>query len=56
MMKYFCIETVNHLRSYQGMSTKNLQRSLDVTLACKLTLVYGKYHLMMLHRQLAMTR
>ena len=39
MMKYFCIETVNHLRSYQGMSTKNLQRSLDVTLACKLTLV-----------------
>ena len=55
MMKYFCIETVNHLRSYQGMSTKNLQRSLDVTLACKLTLVYGKYHLMMLHRQLAMS-
>ena len=55
MMKYFCIETVNHLRSYQGMSTKNLQRSLDVTLACKLTLTYGKYHLMMLHRQLAMS-
>ena len=55
MMKYFCIETVNHLRPYQGMSTKNLQRSLDVTLACKLTLTYGKYHLMMLHRQLSMS-
>jgi hypothetical protein len=37
------------------MSTKFLQRALDVTLACKLTLVYGKYHLMMLHRQLAMS-
>ena len=55
MMKYFCIETVNHLRSYQGMSTKNLQRSIDVTLACKLTLVYSQYHLMMPHRQSAMS-
>ena len=55
MMKYFCIETVNHLRPHQEMSTKYLQRSLDVTLACKLTLTYGKFHLMMLHRQLAMS-
>ena len=55
MVKYFSIETVNHLRPHQGMSTKFLQRALDVTLACKLTLVYGKYHLMMLHRQLAMS-
>lgn len=54
-MNYFCIETVNHLRPHQGMSTKYLQRSHDVTLACKLTLTYGKYHLMMLHRQLAMS-
>ncbi len=54
-MKYFCIETINHLRPHQGMSTKYLQRALDVTLACKLTLAYGKYHMMMLHRQLAMS-
>ena len=54
-MNYFCIETVNHLRPHQGTSTKYLQRSHDVTLACKLTLTYGKYHLMMLHRQLALS-
>ena len=37
------------------MSERHLQRSFDVTLACKLTFTYGKYHLMMLHRQLAMS-
>lgn len=37
------------------MSPKYQQRALDVMLACKLTLVYAKYHLMMLHRQLAMS-
>ena len=52
---YFSKKTVCHLKIHQGMSTRHLQRALDVTLACKLTLTYGKYHLMMLHRQLAMS-
>jgi hypothetical protein len=47
--------TTSHLRLQMGMSEHHLQRSFDVTLACKLTLTYGKYHLMMLHRQLAMS-
>ena len=37
------------------MSIRYQRRALDVTLACKLTHVYGKYHLAMLHRQLAMS-
>ena len=37
------------------MSVRHQQRAFDVTLACKLTHVYGKYHLAMLHRQLAMS-
>jgi len=52
---YFSEITVDHLRLQQTMSKKHQLRSQDVTLACKLTLVYGKYHLMMLHRQLAMS-
>lgn len=47
--------TTSHLRLQMGMSERHLQRSFDVTLACKLTFTYGKYHLMMLHRQLAMS-
>ena len=39
----------------QGLSERYQRRALDVTLACKLTHVYGKYHLAMLHRQLAMS-
>ena len=39
----------------QDITLRYLQRALDVTLACKLTLTYGKYHLIMLHRQLAMS-
>ena len=31
------------------------QRAIDVTLAAKLTLTYGKYHLAMLHRELFMS-
>ena len=54
-MSYFSKETLNNLRLQQGMSAHRRQRSLDVTLACKLTLVYGKYHLMMDYRQLAMS-
>ena len=52
---YFSETTLGHLRMQQGLSTHHRQRSLDVTLACKLTLTFGKYHLMMLHRQLAMS-
>ncbi len=36
------------------MSERYQCRAIDVTLATKLTLTYGKYHLAILHRQLAM--
>jgi len=42
-----------HLKPQKGLSERYLCRALDVTLAAKLTLTYGKYHLAMLHRQLA---
>ena len=54
-MKYFSKNTIDHLRLIQGMSVRQQQRALDVTLACKLTHVYGKYHLMMDSRKLAMS-
>ena len=54
-MDYLTEKTLRTLKIYQGINPKYCQRSLDVTLACKLTLVYGKYHLMILHRQLAMS-
>ena len=52
---YFSEETLNHLKPHQGLSERYKRRAQDVTLACKLTHVYGKYHLAMLHRQLAMS-
>ena len=52
---YFSETTLCHLKMQQDITLRYLQRALDVTLACKLTLTYGKYHLMMLHRQLAMS-
>lgn len=52
---YFSETTLCHLKMQQGMTIRHLQRGLDVTLACKLALTYGKYHLMMLHRQLVMS-
>ena len=52
---YFSETTLNHLKPRQGLSERYLRRAVDVTLACKLTHVYGKYHLAMLHRQLAMS-
>ena len=54
-MNYFSIETIAHLCPQQGLSERYRRRTLDVTLACKLTHVYGKYHLAMLHRELAMS-
>ena len=55
-MSYFSEKTLNHLRLQQGLSAPHRQRSLDITLACKLTLTYGKYHLMMDYRRLAMSK
>ena len=45
----------SHLRLQQGLSECYKRRVIDVTLAAKLTLTYGKYHLAMLHRQVAMS-
>ena len=52
---YFSEKTLIHFKPQQGLSERYQRRALDVTLACKLTHVYGKYHLAMLHRQLAMS-
>ena len=52
---YFSEETIQHLVIHNDLTKRYNQRALDITLACKLTLTYGKYHLMMLHRQLAMS-
>ena len=52
---YFSETTLSHLKLRQGLSKRYLQRVQDVMLACKLTHVYGKYHLMMDYRQLAMS-
>ena len=54
-MSYFSKETIDHLRPQQGLSERYQQRAIDVTLAAKLTLTYGKYHLAMLHRELFMS-
>ena len=55
-MKYFSKETLHNIRLQQGLSAHHRQRSFDIALACKLTLTYGKYHLMMDYRQLAMSK
>ena len=54
-MNYILENTVNHLKPQLGLSERYQLRALDVMLACKLTHVYGKYHLAMLHRELAMS-
>lgn len=54
LSNYFSEETLIHLKPQQGLSERYKRRAQDVTLACKLTHVYGKYHLAMLHRELAM--
>jgi len=43
------------LKQEQGLSERYLRRAINVTRAAKLMLTYGKYHLAMLHRQLAMS-
>ena len=52
---YFSEATLSRLKPQQGLSERFQRRAQDVTLACKLTHVYGKYHLVMLHRELAMS-
>ena len=52
---YFSEITLSHLKPQQRLSECYQRRALDVTLACKLTHVYGKFHLAMLHRELAMS-
>ena len=52
---YFSEKMLSHLKPYQGLSERYQRRAIDVTLAAKLTLTYGKYHLAMLHRELAMS-
>lgn len=54
--KYFSKQTIKHLRLQDCLSARHRQRSLDITLACKLTLTYGKYHLMMDYRELFMSK
>ena len=54
-MNYFAKTTLNHLKPQQGLSELYQRRAIDVSLAAKLTLTYGKYHLAMLHRQLAVS-
>ena len=41
---YFSEETLSHLKPHQGLSERYQHRALDVTLACKLTHAYRKYH------------
>lgn len=53
--RYFLEETLSHLKPQQGLSERYQRRAIDVTLAAKLTLTYGKYHLALLHRQIAMS-
>ena len=52
---YISETTLSHLKPEQGSAERYQRRAQDVTLACKLTHVYGKYHLMMDYRQLAMS-
>lgn len=52
---YFSEITFSHLKPQKVLPERYQRRAFDVTLACKLTHVYGKYHLVMLHRQLAMS-
>ena len=54
-MNYFSEEALSHLKLQHGLSLRYQSRAIDVSLAAKLTLTYGKYHLAVLHRQLAMS-
>lgn len=42
--------TLSHMNPQQGLSECYQRRAIDITLAAKLTMTYGKYHLAMLHK------
>ena len=52
---YFTDTTLSHLKPQHELSERYQRRAIDVMLAAKLTLTYGKYHLAMLHRESAMS-
>jgi len=52
---YFSERTLIHLNPHRVLTKRYQCRAIDVALACKLTHVYGKYHLAMLHRELFMS-
>lgn len=54
-IRYFSETTLCHMKPQQGLPVRYQRRALDVTLGCKLTQTYGKYHLAMLHRELFMS-
>ena len=52
---YFSELTTIHLRPRFASTSRWLLRSVEAMLACKLTLVYGRYHMMMDLRSLAIS-
>lgn len=54
-IQYFSETTLRHLKPQQDLPERYKRRAFDVTLACKLTHVYGKYNLVRLHRELFMS-
>ena len=52
---YFSEETMRHLLPLESRSERWQFRALDALLACKLTLVYGRYHMMSDLRYLAIS-
>lgn len=41
---YFSEKTLSHLKTQKILSERYQCRTINVTLACKLTHAYGKYH------------
>lgn len=52
---YFSEETVRHLRPSCALGYRHRIRALEAMLACQLTLTYGRYHIMMDLRHLALS-
>jgi hypothetical protein len=52
---YFTEETTRHLQPQCGLGYRHLMRAMEAMLACQLTLTYGRYHIMMDLRQLALS-
>ncbi len=52
---YFTAKTMSHLRLDCSLGYRHRIRAMEAVLACKLTLTYGRYHIMMDLRQLALS-